>query len=139
MATPVFAPGWPGKSSWKAVGAGGFADINIQGYDWNPHVEPQDTTHSGSGGVEEWISGLFRGDGAFHFVYDLANKFHSPVPNINPGVMGTIQLYVTVGFFFQIPCGIVGTPVKSAVAGKIEGDCQFKLNSALGSIVNPVT
>jgi hypothetical protein len=136
MATPQFAPGYAGKSNFTPTG-GAATDINILGWDWQEEIGDLETTHSGSGGVEERIAGILKGKGAVQANYDLANQHHKTPPNINSGVKGVLKLYVSASLFYQIPIMILNVPIKSAVAGKVEFSFSYGLSGDSGTYLKP--
>lgn len=143
MATPVWAPGYVGKSSFFIAGGGfSYVDINILDWDWQEEVMDLVTTHSGSGGIAERIAGVLDGRGAVHANYDIANQFHkggaATLPGVISGVKGMLKNFVSATLFFAIPIMIQSIPIKSAVLGKVEFTFNFLLSGDAGTYARPL-
>lgn len=136
MATPVWAPGYVGKSNFTVSG-GAATDINILDWDWQEEVMDLVTTHSGSSGISERIAGVLDGRGAVHANYDIANQFHKSPLLIISGAKGLLKNYVSASLFFAVPIMVQSIPIKSAVLGKVEFTFNFLLSGDAGSYVRP--
>lgn len=137
MATPQFAPGIANKVNFTPAG-GAATDINIVDWNWQETITEHDTTHSGSGGVEERLASVLRGRGGATANYDIANQHHKAPLSLVVGQKGLMKFHVSATLFYAVPVMILEIPIKSAVAGKVEFTFTAGLSGDAGTYVRPL-
>jgi len=108
----------------------GSTDINVVGWQATPEIASLDASHSGSAGYMTNVAGLAKCNGQFELNYDTDVPPFANPPNLNPGQIVALKLYVgdpASNKFVSIPTArIIQMPVVSEVAGIVKLTCQFE-------------
>ncbi len=127
MATGAWQVGWN-----KSISIFGVL-LKILTSSWDEQIEALDVTHSQSGGVEGWIPGVLRGEGAVTCNIDAA--LVPPAFSLVAGAFGYYIFYIGSNTPFSNPIGITKVHYTSAVLGKVEYSFDVKMNSEVGPYV----
>lgn len=129
----AFEAGYNKYAQWKYAGAGGFVTLNVTGHSWEESVDKLDVTHTGTGGLQALLAGIFRGQGTVKANYDSAAMPHG-APRIGAGVRGALALYLGGATPFLIPAMILKVNYQTAVEGKVEYSFNVEIDyNALSS------
>ena len=122
-----------GKDGEVTVGA---TAINVTGWNFDQEVDTLETTHSGSDGLEEHITGIKRASGSFTANWDTEAPASTNPPDLNIGsTLTSMKLYMEAsGDYIAIPLATVtSVPIVSEVKGLVSYTCNFKVNGSGGA------
>jgi hypothetical protein len=122
------------SSAFQPTG-GSYTVINILDEDFTEEVAALETTHSGSGGIDEAIAGILKGRGSVHANIDLALIPWNVTPGIRAGAKGLLKFGIGSANPAVIPIMILTVGPKGAVNGKLEFSFGFQLSGDAGSYV----
>lgn len=140
LATPVFVVGYDKAVSVKLNGAGAAITLNVTAWSHEPAVNTLIVTHTGSGGLQARIAGIFDTEGTVEANMDSANFIMLVAGGgVLPGARGLLTAQIGMINPFSIPIIIQKVPFKSTVDGLVQFTFTFQLDSQSGSYVVPAT
>ena len=105
-----------GKNGKVVVGA---TTLKVQSWDIEPTTELDDTTNSSSGGYYEGLPKINKLTGKVALQWDAAANPTTNPPNLVPGALVALKLYVDSTHYWNVPTAYVtSTPI---VVGAKEG------------------
>lgn len=115
------------------VSGGGSVALNVTGHTWMEKVQDLVTTHTGSGGIQERIAGIFDGEGTVDANIDAAALPWDTAPGVRAGAKGTITHAVGGSTPFSIKVMITEVMSKSVVNGLVTYSFKTVLDNTSGS------
>ncbi len=95
------------------------AELNVTGWTFERRVDALETTHSGSGGVEQSIAGVKRYRGTVEANFDGDQAPTDATPNVKEGAAGTLKLYTDATKYYELPVLITRLELASEVEGLV--------------------
>jgi hypothetical protein len=137
-ATPNIPPGYKIGCTWTPQG-GAEITVYVLGIDETDKADLHDITHSGSGGVQGMIGGIFRRSGQITLNYDLANKNSSAALGFIPRARGVFKEYTdlagTPTAVDTVPVIIESVNRKTVVNDKGTVTLTYQLDGTAGTLV----
>lgn len=126
-----FQAGYNKGAIWRLATAGAGTTLRITDHSWAEAVDKLDVTHTGTGGLQALLAGIFRGQGTVKANYDTDRMPHATAPGIRAGLRGELQLDLGGADPFIIPAMITKVNYQSQVQGKVEYsfDVEFDFNA----------
>jgi hypothetical protein len=139
MATGVWTNGYTCPVKFTLSG-GSEITLQVTDHSWREMVDSIDITHTGSGGIQALLAGIFRGDGsvtAFQDTTGSGTKFYATTVGVRAGAKGVLKHYITSALFYTIPCMITEVTSQSPVAGGVSYSFNVSLDSESGTFTYP--
>lgn len=134
--TGTFVAGY--TAPFKTTPSGGSEQtIQVVSHSWQEMVDKIDITHTGSGGLQALLAGIFRGTGNVKAFLDSSAKYYATTVGIRAGTNALLKHYVTSSLSYTVPGMIVKVNSAVAVNGGVEYDFDFELNSEAGTFSYP--
>jgi hypothetical protein len=132
----AFVAGYSNPVTYDPTGVTGVQTLQITGWTASEEVQRLITTHSGSGGLQTCIRGVYDLTGNVTANYDAAARPHA-TPEIRAGNTGTITFATSTGVNdkFSLSVLIVKVNYVSAVNGLVQYNFDVALDA--GSITYP--
>lgn len=131
----MFQAGFNKSPTFLVSGGGAAITLNVTGHTWAEMIDALDITHTGTGGVQALLAGIFRGDGNIKGNVDAAilpSTFF-----IRAGFNGLFGIPLGSPTPFVVPAMIVKVNYQSLVEGKVEFNFDIKLNALAGNYTYP--
>lgn len=110
----AFVAGFSNPATFQLVGAGSATTLAITGWTGSEEVQRLITTHSGTGGLQACLAGIYDFTANVTANYDLAAFPHATPPTIKAGAKGTVTLSTGTGANNKFTLGVLITKVNYA-------------------------
>jgi hypothetical protein len=129
------------KTGTKGKVVVGSTTLNVQGWNFEPGAEFDDTTHTGGEGYASQQLTVLVGSGSFNAVWDTDASPVDDPPNLMPGEEVELKLYIgDTALYWHIPTAqITSLPVTSEVRAGVKFTCNFQADGEYGPPGSPVT